>query len=110
MSMQGLLTKPVTIVYLAPGGKDQYGQPVSRETRVPSKCYYRMQRTMVGDDVYMVEEQIKLYLPADVNQAGISAVELDSVKYEPAGVPFPQYNPRTKRTEYVMLSVRKAKS
>lgn len=105
-----MLTKPVTIVYSAPGGKDKYGQPVSRETRVPSKCYYRLQTTVVGDAVYQTEEQIKVYLPADTKPQHITGVELDGVNFEPAGVPHLQWNPRLSKNEYLMLSVRKAKS
>ena len=51
MSLKTMLTKPVTLVYSVPAGKDEYGQPVSRETRVQSRCYYRLQNTLIGDAV-----------------------------------------------------------
>lgn len=110
MSLMGMLTKPATVVYSAPGGKDEYGQPVYRETSVDTTCYYRLQNTVIGDSVYQTEEQIKVYFSADLKHEGITAVKIDSTRYEPAGVPHLQWNPRTQTNSYLMLSVRKAKS
>lgn len=110
MTLASMLTKPAKIVYSSPGGKDQYGQPVYRETSVDTVCYYRLQTTVIGDSVYQTEEQIKVYLPADTKAEGITAVQIDATKYEPAGVPHYQWNPRTETNQYLMLSVRKAKS
>lgn len=110
MSLKSMLTKPVTLVYSVPAGKDEYGQPVSRETRVQSSCYYRLQNTLIGDAVYQAEEQIKVYLLPDTKTDYLSAVQIDSTKYEPAGVPHLQWNPRLGRNEYLMVSVRRSKS
>lgn len=110
MTLQSMLTKPARITYSSPGGKDQYGQPVYRETTVDTSCYYRLQTTVVGDAVYQTEEQIKVYFPPSTKADGITAVQIDSTKYEPAGVPHIQWNPRTEQAQYLLLSVRKAKS
>lgn len=110
MSLKSMLTKPVTVVYARESGKDEYGQPVYRETSVNTTCYYRLQQTVVGDAVYQVEEQVKVYFAPDLDANHIKAVVLGGTRWEPAGAPHLQWNPRSASDQYLMLSVRKAKS
>ena len=110
MSLIGLLTKDAELKYSKVVGRDSYGQPVTQDSVVPSKCYYRLQNTAIGDAVYLAEERIKVILPADTALDGLTGVKIDSLSFETAGVPHLQWNPRTKKNEYLMLQVRKAGS
>jgi hypothetical protein len=110
MSLSSMLTKPVDVLYSRVVGKDEFGQPRVQETAVRSKCYYRLQNTMVGDAVYQTEERIKVMLPADTSLDGLKGVKIDSTVYETAGVPHLQWNPRTQSNQYLLLQVRKAAS
>lgn len=110
MSLKGLLTKNAKLKYSRVVGKDSYGQPILQNSVVSSKCYYRLQNTMIGDAVYMAEERIKVILPAETSIDGLMGVDIDSLSFETAGVPHLQWNPRTQSNEYLMLQVRKAGS
>lgn len=110
MSLTGLLTKDATLRYAQTTGKDEYGQPIVRTVDVPTKCYYRLQNTSIGDAVYQADERIRVTLAPNTSLEGLKGVKIDGVDYEAAGVPHLQWNPRTKTVQYVLLQVRKAGS
>ena len=112
MSVESLMTKPVTLITrAATGAEDEWGSPVMGETRHATHCHVSQQYTTDQDlgSVTVVAETMVLYLPARTGLGPYDAVELDNESYEVVGEPKEAWNARLGQVNHIRVTVRKAR-
>ena len=103
-----MLTKPAALEYTTTGEQDAYGHGVAVVEYVAIKCYYRMLNTTIGDVVGQEAIEMKVVVPPDTCLDNLTGMKIDEIRFQIAGRPFEQWNPRTRAHEYTTLPVRRA--
>jgi hypothetical protein len=109
--IESLLDKPVDLEYRNPSGaQDDYGQPVGGHQILPGVCYFSLMTTDDMDAIAREQLDVKVYLPVTTDTFRLQAVIIDGARFEVQGTPFRQWNPRTRKDAFWVLSVRRAES
>jgi hypothetical protein len=108
VTINRLLTKPITLRYAVAGGVDRYGQPLISVVDRPAKGYYQLARQDDMDDVSRDQIDFKEFLPASVNPTDLKSVVINGEELQVDGPPHKQYNPRVSADVYWLVPVRRA--
>lgn len=108
MSLNSLLTQPVTLVTRHQAAPDEFGDPTSTDVTYPTRGLLQVRRgTEDETDNARVDQGAVLYLMPWDSPHFPDAAEVGGVTWELAGDPIPFYNPRTRRLHHYRCDVRR---
>lgn len=109
MNVGRLLTSTATVTSVArTGTEDVYGVPAEATTSVDVACWlHQTRRTDDSIPVARGDETWELYVPAGTEIDTADRVTVDDVAYEVVGPPWVATNPRTRRAEFTVATVRR---
>lgn len=108
VSLQSMLSQPVTLYTRAPGGPDEYGDPSEVETAhtVQGLLGRQSQATESAGGFEQETDVRSLWLDPSAPLDGWSRVEVNGQSWEVVGPPWQGVNPRTGTPWYVRANVR----
>jgi hypothetical protein len=113
MAVSRLLSYPVILIKRElSGDEDEWGSPLTVDTRIATNCYYRLVDSTDPDDNAMTttDTTVEVFLAPDSYPGPYDAVELDFVgELEVIGQPAPELNARTGKVSHLKLTARKAR-
>lgn len=108
MSIQRLLSQPLTIQTMGSSGVDEYGDQTPAGLGAPASVSgYLEQRTSVENlnDRDTVVSQWECYLPANAVVGHLDFINFQSQQFQVDGEPAHAYNPRTREVSHIVCKL-----